>query len=72
MAGQYILRGSFNSYFTVNVSVENLAPCKKLVRVELDATAVNTVFDAVTKDIQKQANLPGFRPGKAPLPMVKP
>jgi len=54
----------------VNVSVENLAPCKKLVRVELDVTAVNTVFDAVTKDIQKQANLPGFRPGKAPLPMV--
>jgi len=54
----------------VNVSVENLAPCKKLVRVELDATAVNTAFDAVTKDYQKQAALPGFRPGKAPLPMV--
>jgi len=54
----------------VNVSVENLAPCKKLVRVELDATAVDTAFDAVTKDYQKQAALPGFRPGKAPLPMV--
>ena len=54
----------------MNVSVENLAPCKKLVRVELDATAVNTAFDAVTKDYQKQAALPGFRPGKAPLPMV--
>ena len=65
-----MLRGSFNLYFTVNVSVENLAPCKKLVRVELDATAVNTAFDAVTKDYQKQAALPGFRPGKAPLPMV--
>jgi len=65
-----MLRGSFNLYFTVNVSVENLAPCKKLVRVELDAAAVNTAFDAITKDIQKQAVLPGFRPGKAPLPMV--
>jgi len=65
-----MLRGSFNLYFTVNVSVENLAPCKKLVRVELDATAVDTAFDAVTKDYQKQAALPGFRPGKAPLPMV--
>ena len=40
------------------------------MRVELDATAVNTAFDAVTKDYQKQAALPGFRPGKAPLPMV--
>jgi trigger factor len=47
-----------------------LAPCKKLVRVELDATAVDTTFDAVTKDYQKQSALPGFRPGKAPLPMV--
>jgi trigger factor len=54
----------------VNVSVENLAPCKKLVRVELDAAAVDVVFDAVTKDIQKQASLPGFRPGKAPRDMV--
>jgi trigger factor len=47
-----------------------LAPCKKLVRVELDATAVDTAFDAITKDFQKQAALPGFRPGKAPLAMV--
>jgi trigger factor len=40
------------------------------VRVELDATAVDAAFDAVTKDIQKQASLPGFRPGKAPRDMV--
>ena len=55
----------------MNVSVENLAPCKKLVRVELDAAAVDAAFAAVTKDIQKQANLPGFRPGKAPRAMVE-
>jgi trigger factor len=65
-----MLHGSFNSFYTVNVSVENLAPCKKLVRVELDAAAVDTAFDAITKDFQKQANLPGFRPGKAPRDMV--
>lgn len=54
----------------MNVSVENLAPCKKLVRVELDAAAVDAVFDTVTKEYQKAANLPGFRPGKAPRDMV--
>jgi trigger factor len=54
----------------VNVSVENLAPCKKLVRVELDATAVDAAFDSITKDFQKQAVLPGFRPGKAPRDLV--
>lgn len=54
----------------MNVSVENLAPCKKLVRVELDAAAVDAAFEAITKDYQKQAALPGFRPGKAPRDMV--
>lgn len=54
----------------MNVTVENLAPCKKLVRVELDAPAVDAAFAAMEKDFQKQANLPGFRPGKAPIPMV--
>lgn len=54
----------------MNVTVENLAPCKKLVRVELDVPAVDAAFAATEKDFQKQANLPGFRPGKAPLPMV--
>ena len=54
----------------MNVSVENLAPCKKLVRIELDAPAVDAAFAATTKDFQKQANLPGLRPGKAPAQMV--
>jgi trigger factor len=54
----------------VNISVENLAPCKKLMRIEVDAKAVDEVFDAITKDFQKQASLPGFRPGKAPRDMV--
>jgi len=54
----------------VNITVENLAPCKKLMRIEVDAKAVDEVFDSVTKDFQKQAALPGFRPGKAPRDMV--
>ena len=54
----------------VNVTVETLAPCKKLVRVEVDAKAVDEAFAAVTKDFQKQASLPGFRPGKAPRELV--
>jgi trigger factor len=54
----------------VNITVENLAPCKKLLRVELDAKSVDESFDAITKDYQKQAALPGFRPGKAPRALV--
>jgi trigger factor len=54
----------------VNVTVENLAPCKKLVRVEVETEKVDEAFDMVTKDFQRQASLPGFRPGKAPRDMV--
>lgn len=54
----------------MNVTVENLAPCKKLVRFELDAKAVEEAFASVTKDFMKHAKMPGFRPGKAPEAMV--
>lgn len=54
----------------MNVTVENLAACKKLMRVEIEAQKVDETFDSITKDFQKQASLPGFRPGKAPRDMV--
>ena len=54
----------------MNVTIENLAPCKKLMRVEVEAQKVDETLDSVTKDFQKEANLPGFRPGKAPREMV--
>ena len=54
----------------VNVTIENLAPCKKLVRVEIDSKEVDDAFDTMIKDFQRQAPLPGFRPGKAPRDMV--
>ncbi|MEO5803113.1 MAG: trigger factor [Verrucomicrobiota bacterium] len=55
----------------VIVSVENLAPCKKLVRVEVEAQKVNDAFEEMTKSFQREAKLPGFRPGKAPKAMVE-
>ncbi len=54
----------------VNVTVETLAPCKKLMRVEVETQKVDETFDHVTKDFQRAAALPGFRPGKAPKEMV--
>jgi trigger factor len=54
----------------MNVSAENLGPCKKLLRVEVPVEQVNAAFDAVTADFQKQAQLPGFRPGKAPKHLI--
>jgi trigger factor len=56
--------------FDVNVTVENLAPCKKLVRVEVDAQEVESAYEKITGEFQKNVKLPGFRPGKVPKDMV--
>ena len=54
----------------MNVTVENLAPCRKLVRIELEVSKVNDAFEATTKAYLRAVSLPGFRPGKAPRGMV--
>ena len=54
----------------MEVTITDLSPCKKQLRIEVDAETVNAKFDAVAKDFRRHAHLPGFRPGKAPLPNV--
>jgi trigger factor len=54
----------------VNVTVETLAPCRRLVRVEVDAQAVDAAFAKVTAGFQREARFAGFRPGKAPRDLV--
>jgi len=54
----------------VNVTVENLGPCKKLLRFEVDPKQVDEAFESVTKEFLRHAAMPGFRPGKAPKDMV--
>src|SRR2546423_2615390 len=54
----------------MNDTVQNLAPFKKLVRVEVETDTVDKTFDSITRDFQREASLPGFRPGKAPRDMV--
>ena len=43
----------------VNVTVQSLAPCKKLMRVEIEAQKVDETFEAVTKNFRREAKLPG-------------
>ena len=38
--------------------------------MEIEAAAVDATFVEVTRSFQREARLPGFRPGKAPLDMV--
>jgi trigger factor len=41
-----------------------------LVRVEVEIEKVAAAFEEITKDFQKHAKLPGFRPGKATKEMI--
>ncbi|MCU0771052.1 MAG: trigger factor [Verrucomicrobia bacterium] len=54
----------------MNVTVETIAPCKKQLRVEIDAQSVDSTFESITAEFRKEARFPGFRPGKAPKDMV--
>lgn len=54
----------------MNVTLEHLGACKKLLRVEIETKQVDETFESITKDFQREASLPGFRPGKAPKEMV--
>jgi len=50
---------TYGKVLIVNVTVENLAACKKLVRVEVEAPKVDETFESITKEFQKQAVLRG-------------
>jgi trigger factor len=40
------------------------------MKVEVEPQKVEEAFEAATKEFQKEARLPGFRPGKAPREMI--
>lgn len=55
----------------MSVTIENIAPCRRKLHVEVDANRVAGVRAEILQEYRKHANIPGFRPGKAPEPMVE-
>jgi trigger factor len=55
----------------MNVYVDTLPNCITTMRVEVPPDRVAQVRDAVTRDYTRQVRIPGYRPGKAPLPVVQ-
>lgn len=54
----------------MNVQITDINETRKTLTVTLDQGEVDTEYQSVLGDFTKQANLPGFRPGKAPAAMV--
>jgi trigger factor len=55
----------------MKATVETLNSVQRRIQVELPADAVNSAFEDAYRRIQKKAHLQGFRPGKAPLNLIK-
>ena len=54
----------------MTITVEDVAPCKKRLKIEVPANRVQQAYDRVAGDFQKEARIPGFRPGHAPRTVV--
>jgi trigger factor len=68
--GRRVRHGDLEKRVFVNVSVEHLGPCKKLVRVELSPEEIEETRNKILGELVRKAHLPGFRPGKAPKAVV--
>lgn len=55
----------------VKFKAKSLEECTTLFEIEVSPQMISRVFEEVYADIAKVANIPGFRPGKAPLDMVR-
>ena len=55
----------------MQVHVETISPVSKKVSFEIPVDQVNAEIEKAYTRIQKKAKLQGFRPGKAPLQMIK-
>lgn len=55
----------------MKVTVEELAPCKKKLHVEIPREEVEARFQELYQELRQKAQLPGFRPGRAPLTLLK-
>lgn len=55
----------------MQVNVEEVSPVQKRISIEIPAERVDAEIDKVYANIQKKAKLQGFRPGKAPMQLIK-
>lgn len=53
------------------INLQDVSPVKKTVDVEVPAEAVSTELNDVTNEFARHAKLPGFRPGKTPIAVVR-
>lgn len=56
---------------SVVVSLEDVGPCRKQLKVEVPAPAVEAEMDRVVREFGQRVRIPGFRKGKVPAELVR-
>lgn len=55
----------------MKTNLEKVSNLERKLNVEIPAIAVEAAFAKIFKEVQKQAHIKGFRPGKAPIEKIK-
>ncbi len=55
----------------LKTKLENLSSVKKKLFIEIAAEDAGAEFSKASSEFRKYASIPGFRPGKAPMPIIK-
>src|SRR5438445_12622646 len=55
----------------MKTELKEISPTRIQIDVEIDADAVRAVYDRISDNYAKAANVPGFRPGHAPRAVVR-
>src|ERR1041384_191310 len=55
----------------MKTELKQISPTRKQIDIEIEADAVRKVYDRVSDQYAKSANVPGFRPGHAPRGVVR-
>ncbi|GAB4483238.1 MAG: trigger factor [Thermodesulfovibrionales bacterium] len=53
------------------VTIEDISTTKKKVRIEIPADVVMKEYAVSLNSVRQRAKIPGFRPGRAPMPMIE-
>ncbi len=55
----------------MKTEIIDLSPTRKEVKIEIEQDAVRAAYDSISARYAKLANVPGFRPGHAPVSVVR-
>ena len=55
----------------MNVALDYQPNCIVNLEIDLPADRVTKEWNNIAKEYQKQARIPGYRPGKAPMAMIE-